>query len=86
MIEMMYLSPTPETTLLLFFANGTLAGCIHNGFVIPNGACSIEVRRRRCGRELRVEGVEDADHRIAGATILLFSGALGVKGADGRRF
>jgi hypothetical protein len=72
----LYLSPTPETTFLLFFADGTVAGLHIDGFVIANGPCGIEVRGRRCGRELRVEGIEDADRRIAGTTILLFSGVL----------
>jgi hypothetical protein len=53
-------SPTPETTaLLLFFADGTFAGCIYDGVIIANGAWCIKVGG--WGWDLRVEGVEDTD-------------------------
>lgn len=37
--------PTPETAaFLLFFANGTFAGCIYDGVVIAKkGACEVDV-------------------------------------------
>jgi len=64
-------SPTPETTaFLLFFTNGTFARCIYDGFVITNGAWCIKVGG--WGRELRVEGVEDAD-RCRGTAAILFA-------------
>ncbi len=76
----------PETTLLLFLANGTLAGCVldGSGVVVANGARDVVAGRR--GRELGVEGVEYAHRWIAAATILVaFSGVLVVRWADGGR-
>lgn len=36
--------PTPETAaLLLFFANGTFAGCVHGVVIAKRGACDVEV-------------------------------------------
>jgi len=68
--------PAPEpATLLLFFANGTFAGYVHDGVVIANRACDVDVGGR--GRELGVEGVEDA-HRRIGASTLLFAFSGGV--------
>jgi len=69
-------APEPAT-LLLFFANGTFAGYGHDGVVIANRACDVDVGGR--GRELGVEGVEDAYRRIGASTILFaFSGVLWV--------
>jgi len=64
-------SPTPETTaLLLFFTDGTFAGCIYDGVIIANGARCIKAGG--WGRELRVEGVEDTD-RCRGTTAILLA-------------
>jgi hypothetical protein len=71
--------PTPETApLLLFFTDGTFAGCIYDGIVIANGAWCIKVGR--WGRELGVEGVEDTDRcRGTAAIFLAFSSVLIVR-------